>query len=56
MAGILFDGSVRFDDTFVDSLARMIDEEPIQQRDGDWLEIHERGRSTRSRCSIKAGR
>ena len=33
MAGTLFDGSVRFDDTFFDSLARMIDEEPIQQRD-----------------------
>lgn len=33
MAGTLFDGSVRFDDTFFDSLARMVDEEPIQQRD-----------------------
>ncbi len=33
VAGTLLDGAVRFDDTFFDSLARMVDEEPIQRRD-----------------------
>jgi hypothetical protein len=33
MAGKTFDGLVRFDDTFYDSLARIIGEEPVQDRD-----------------------
>jgi hypothetical protein len=33
MAGKLFDGIARFDDMFYDSLARMVDEEPVQERD-----------------------
>lgn len=33
MAGKLFDGIARFDDTFYDSLARIIGEEPVQDRD-----------------------
>jgi hypothetical protein len=33
MAGKIYDGIVRFDDTFYDSLARMIDEEPVQVHD-----------------------
>ena len=33
MAGKLFDGIARFDDTFYDSLARIVDEEPVQERD-----------------------
>jgi hypothetical protein len=33
MAGTLLDGAVRFDDSLFDSLARMVNEEPIQQRD-----------------------
>ena len=33
ISGKLFDGLVRYDDTFYDSLARMIDEEPVQPRD-----------------------
>jgi hypothetical protein len=33
MAGKLFDGIVRFDDTFFDSLARIVAEEPVQERD-----------------------
>lgn len=33
IAGKTFDGIVRFDDTFFDALARMVDEEPVQQRD-----------------------
>jgi hypothetical protein len=33
MAGKLFDGIVRFDDSFYDSLARMVNEESVQQRD-----------------------
>lgn len=33
MAGKHFDGIVRFDDTFFDSLARIIAEEPVQERD-----------------------
>lgn len=31
--GKLFDGIVRYDDTFFDSLARMVSEEPVQTRD-----------------------
>jgi hypothetical protein len=33
MAGKLFDGTVAFDSTFYDRLARMIQEEPVQTRD-----------------------
>ena len=33
MAGKLLDGIARFDDTFYDSLARMVDEEPVLKRD-----------------------
>ena len=33
MAGKLFDGIPRFDDSFFDSLARIISEEPVQERD-----------------------
>ncbi|MEI9891138.1 MAG: DUF1254 domain-containing protein [Caulobacteraceae bacterium] len=33
MAGKLMDGVVAFDDGFYDRLARMVDEEPVQQRD-----------------------
>jgi hypothetical protein len=33
MSGKLFDGIVHFDDTFYDSLARIIGEEPVQDRD-----------------------
>ena len=33
ISGKTFDGIVRFDDGFYDSLARMVDEEPVQQRD-----------------------
>jgi hypothetical protein len=33
MAGNLFDGIVRFDDTFYESLARMVNDEPVQTRD-----------------------
>jgi hypothetical protein len=33
MAGKLFDGIQRFDDTFYDSLARMVSEEPVQPHD-----------------------
>jgi hypothetical protein len=33
MSGRLFDGAVRFDDTFFDSLARMVGEEPMRTRD-----------------------
>jgi hypothetical protein len=33
IAGKLFDGIARFDATFYDSLARMVDEEPVQKRD-----------------------
>lgn len=33
MAGKLFDGIAAMDDTFFESLARMIDEEPVQARD-----------------------
>jgi hypothetical protein len=33
MAGKLFDGIARFDDTFYDSLARMVNDEPVQTRD-----------------------
>jgi hypothetical protein len=33
IAGKLFDGVARFDDSFYDSLARMVDEEPVQRRD-----------------------
>jgi hypothetical protein len=35
MAGKLFDGIPRFDDGFYDSLARMVNEEPVQVR--DWV-------------------
>ncbi|MDR8396622.1 MULTISPECIES: DUF1214 domain-containing protein [Paraburkholderia] len=34
MAGKLFDGTVAFDSTFYGRLARMIQEEPVQTRDG----------------------
>jgi hypothetical protein len=33
MVGKLFDGIVRYDDSFYDSLARMVNEEPVQTRD-----------------------
>ena len=33
IAGQLFDGIARMDDTFYDSLARMVYEEPVQTRD-----------------------
>jgi hypothetical protein len=33
MAGQVVDGIVRFDDTFFDALAMMVDEEPVQTRD-----------------------
>jgi hypothetical protein len=33
VAGTLFDGIARFDAGFYESLARMVDEEPVQQRD-----------------------
>jgi hypothetical protein len=33
IAGQLFDGIVRMDDSFYDSLARMVDEEPVQTQD-----------------------
>jgi hypothetical protein len=33
ISGQLFDGIARMDDTFFDSLARMINEEPVQKRD-----------------------
>src|SRR6185295_16376605 len=33
IAGRMFDGIVRFDDTFFDSLARIVNEEPVQVRD-----------------------
>ena len=33
IAGTLFDGVAVFDDTFYDSLARIVDEEPVQRRD-----------------------
>jgi hypothetical protein len=33
IAGQLFDGIARMDDTFYDSLARMVNEEPVQTRD-----------------------
>jgi len=33
VAGTLFDGIARMDDTFFDSLARMVNEEPVQARD-----------------------
>jgi hypothetical protein len=33
VAGLLFDGIARFDATFYDSLARMVNEEPVQTRD-----------------------
>jgi hypothetical protein len=33
MAGKLFDGIAAFDDTFYDSLARMVNDEPMQTRD-----------------------
>jgi hypothetical protein len=33
IAGTLFDGIAGYDDTFYDSLARMVDEEPVQKRD-----------------------
>jgi hypothetical protein len=33
IAGKLFDGIAKFDDTFYDSLARMVNEEPVQMRD-----------------------
>jgi hypothetical protein len=33
VAGKLFDGIVKMDDTFFDSLARMVNEEPVQTRD-----------------------
>jgi hypothetical protein len=33
MFGQLFDGIVRYDDTFYDSLARMLNEEPVHERD-----------------------
>jgi hypothetical protein len=33
MAGRLYDGIARFDDTFYESLARMVNEEPVQTRD-----------------------
>ena len=33
IAGKLFDGIAHFDETFYDSLARMVDEEPVQTRD-----------------------
>jgi len=33
IAGTLFDGISRMDDTFFDSLARMVNEEPVQSRD-----------------------
>jgi hypothetical protein len=33
MAGKVFDGLVRYDDTFYDSLARIVGEEPVQDRD-----------------------
>jgi hypothetical protein len=33
VAGKTFDGITRFDDTFFDSLARMVQEEPVQSRD-----------------------
>jgi hypothetical protein len=33
MSGKMFDGIVRFDDTFYDSLARIVGEEPVQDRD-----------------------
>src|SRR6185503_12310587 len=33
MAGLLLDGIAHFDDTFYDSLARMVNEEPVQTRD-----------------------
>jgi len=38
MAGKLFDGIVRFDPTFYESLARMVDEEPVLERDRAMLE------------------
>ncbi|HTR49546.1 MAG TPA: DUF1214 domain-containing protein [Kofleriaceae bacterium] len=37
MAGEPFDGIVRFDDTFFDSLARMLGEEPVLPRDADMM-------------------
>ncbi len=37
MAGKPFEGIVRFDDTFFDSLARMIGEEPVQPHDLDQM-------------------
>jgi hypothetical protein len=33
MAGKMFDGIARLDDTFYDSLAKMVNEEPVQMRD-----------------------
>src|SRR4030095_1019013 len=33
IAGKLFDGIAKMDDTFFDSLARMVNEEPVQTRD-----------------------
>jgi hypothetical protein len=33
MSGKLFDGVIRFDDSFFDSLARMVSEEPVRTRD-----------------------
>ena len=33
ISGRIFDGTVRFDDTFYDSLARMVNEEPVRGRD-----------------------
>lgn len=33
VAGKVFDGITRFDDTYYDSLARMVDEEPVMTRD-----------------------
>jgi hypothetical protein len=33
MSGRLIDGAVRFDDSFFDSLARMVEEEPVHERD-----------------------
>ena len=33
IAGKLFDGIAIFDDTFYESLARIVDEEPVQRRD-----------------------
>jgi hypothetical protein len=37
VAGMLFDGIVRFDESFYTSLARMVEEEPVLPRDADMV-------------------